>query len=350
MSWKKAGFLVLGVFVLFIAIFFTDEKPPERTDVNFWKIDFSKIIYNSPGGEVSTSFISEAFELERISIGLKENPIFLMRGEDNTSKTTYTYEVGFQVKNLFTELSNLNTKTMAEADEDIISKFELKEGVSPFLEFKDGDSTLKKMILGKENSDKSIRYALADGFLISIGNYIGNKFTIDKTELREKQYFPISSHQFKKLIFKSEKLFLSLENRFTKKDNVVTQNWFKKESKFSRLNPNTSNRLDSLLRGVNVDLYPDSKNGQGFAIIEELLKDSPSSSIEIEVTNGLTYKVQFYPRTNFNEKNYVPAVRTIEGVVEESPVYLVEATIKDLFELFIKIKEEPEWQDPPKKN
>ncbi len=348
MSWKKAGILVIVFAALFLAFFLTDEKSPESTEVNFWKVDFDSLNYTGQM-EGSDSFLKESFSIERVSLGWKENPIFLLKGKDPKSGTPYVYEAGFSSKNLFNDLSVLRTKVMTDSSPDLLEKFSIGEKTSPRIELLREGNLEKTILLGKETKDKTARMAQADGFIISIHSYTCNKFTGDKTQLRERQYLPLGAIQLKRMQIQSDNLFLELENRYTTENTVVQQNWFKKTGKMSRLSPTTSSRLDSLLRSLPIELFPDSEKGGGFEIIGELVKDKEMAKWEIELSNGKFYTLYLYSPTNLESVDYVPAKKVLKGVYEESPVYLKMSSVQDIQQLWKTIKEEQEWQDQNKK-
>ncbi|MDX1959743.1 MAG: hypothetical protein SFU98_14300 [Leptospiraceae bacterium] len=345
MNWKKPAFILIAFVTLFVVFFFIDEREEDLSEVNFWKIEPDEIRYipaEEPNDEFK-DFRRETITMFRKSKGLKEQPVFTIRVKDDKGFESI-FEAGYQVKNLFTELSVIKTKTMTNETPDLLGKFLINEKGSPKIELYSSDKLLKRMILGKE--DKSVRFFASEKFIISSASYVFNKLKKDGGVLREKQLIFAGEARMQKVEFVSKEVNLVLENRSANDMQVNQQVWLKTSNKKAKVNPNSSSRMDGSLKGLMVELYPDDKDGEGFAkSLEETNKES-NSELNITLANGVKYSIKFFDRVEKKGQFYYPIIKSIEKEFIESPAYLKENLFISLLETLKTIRDEPEWIEP----
>ena len=99
-------------------MFFRDGERRRRsckglTEVKYWIINPEEIRYLPPKNSSEFSkFISSNLNFQKKETGLKTSPLFTIKGIDSDSKEEYLYEGNYNVKNLFTELSVISTKSI----------------------------------------------------------------------------------------------------------------------------------------------------------------------------------------------------------------------------------------------
>ena len=157
----KKVFLILAAFVFLGFVFFFSEERFEDglTEVKYWIINPEEIRYLPPKNSSEFSkFISSNLNFQKKETGLKTSPLFTIKGIDSDSKEEYLYEGNYNVKNLFTELSVISTKSITAANPDLLNKFEISIEKSPSIEILKSSKLQKKIYLGEETRDNSRRY------------------------------------------------------------------------------------------------------------------------------------------------------------------------------------------------
>jgi hypothetical protein len=328
-------------------MYFTDEKVEDSGEVNFWKIDIDEIRYyppKEPSAEFE-KFIQTSFTMRMKKKGLRTNPFFTVSEKNTESNLDIIYEAGYGVKNLFTDLSVIKTKTMTNETPELLEKFSISEVKSPKLELYESGKLLKTILIGKDN--KSTRFFSSEKFIISSNASVFDNLKNSTTYLREKQQVFTGESRMHNLEFISNSS-LKLENISAFDSTVSQQVWFKSQDKKKKVNPNSSTRMEGFINAISTGLFPDDKDGLGFTKVNEFVSGEPISTLNITLANGTKYKIRFYPKTEIKGSGYYPILRSIENELNESPAYIRELAYNNLVEILNTIRDEAEWIEPKK--
>ncbi|MCB1141068.1 MAG: hypothetical protein H7A24_02275 [Leptospiraceae bacterium] len=328
------------LFLLYIFLY-TDEKKDDTTEVNFWRYDFDELRYIPGKNDSDEKFFNEKFEIKRIHKGLKSNPFFRIHKKD--SGKDISYEAGHLSKNLFTDFSVLNTKTMAEADEEILKKFSINDH-SPRIELYNSGELGKILRIGSLNRDRSYRYLEAEGYLIGIPDYIISRFTGEESLLRQKQLLTIGDDLLLSLNYSGDMGNFQFVNVPNHERNPAKQVWLKAHKSRIRINPSSISNLDGIVKKLSYDIYPDDEKGEGQAVAENLVSDKEIHTLEIHLVSGKKIRIRFFPPVMLNSVFYHPVLRTIDDW-KESPAYINQSNVNTLLQAIKHIEDEPPWSD-----
>jgi hypothetical protein len=345
---KKAILIVLAFVILGIVFFFSEERHEEgQTEVSYWKINPEEIRYLPPKNSPEFSkFFSTELVFKKIETGLKTPPHFTIEGNDPESKQHYLYEGSYNVKNLFTEMSVLTTKSINPAKPDVLEKFQISPETSPAIEIVKSSKVEKKIYLGEETRDKSYRYLLADKDLITTGSHIFQKFFNSQFELRERYYTRFGEFELARLQIQAEGIRLTIENNPETKNGMQVSKWFKVQNGKFRMDPTNGANLFAYLQAFKVEVYPDEPDGEGFAVAKELTATETFAQLDIFLVNGLHLKIKLFPKTVLKNKSYYPVLKEVEKFSLQSPSYTSEQSVVQLLDLLKKIQSAPEWTEP----
>ncbi|MCX7999237.1 MAG: DUF4340 domain-containing protein [Leptospiraceae bacterium] len=341
MNWKKILPLILVFVILFAIFYFTEEKEEESSSVTFWNIDFDTIEYIPPAQESSLNgdYANKGFIAIREQQTFRSDPRFIITNVDATTNETMTYEGGYNIKNLFTELASLNTTFITQESPELLQKFSITS-TSPKLNLKNGNTILKTIVLGKPNHSKGYAYAQTDNYVIGINSNITDKLKLELSNLRDKQLLNISGQFFRKVSFEGDVSYV-FENDAYKENNILKQNWYLISGKKKKLTANTGTRIDGILRGLYVEHFGDDPKTKGYAVLKELISASPSYEMEIENSDGSKLKLLFFSRTTIDGKEYIP-IQKVHEKISFSPAYITKDRLDDLLNAFKFAKDEPE--------
>lgn len=341
MNWKKLLPLVLVFVILFAIFYFTEEKQEESSSVTFWNIDFDTIEYIPPTQESSLNgdYANNGFTAIRKQQTFRSDPHFLITNLDATTNETLTYEGGYNIKNLFTELASLNTSFITQESPESLQKFSITS-TSPKLHLKNGNTILKTIVLGKPNHSKGYAYAQTDNYIIGINLNITDKLKLELSNLRDKQLLNISGQFFRKVSFEGDVSY-TFENDAYKENNILKQNWYLILGKKKKLTANTGTRIDGILRGLYIEHFADDPKTKGYAVLKELVQASPIYEMQIENSDGSKLKLLFFSRTTIDGKEYIPIQKVYEKT-NFSPAYITQDRLDDLLNAFKFAKDEPE--------
>lgn len=337
--------LVLSFSFLIAVFFFTKEKKEDQQEIELWNINPSSIKFFPPKekSELVSKFSTDELEFEKKEISLKTSPLFWIKGKSVEGKN-YFYEGNYNVKNLFSELSILRTKGLNEEKSEYLEKFQLNKELSPKIEIYSGSKLQKEITLGKD-SDSS-RYILTDNSIVLVQNFIFQKFTNSKFELRERNYVRAGEFELQRINYVKDSDKISLENQAFTKEGVNSSKWFKISGGKIRIEPSLGSTIYANLQSLKASIYPDEENGEGFEISEELVKNQIFANLEVQFTNGQSYTVKIYPKVVMKDKTYYPAIKEVDLNHKESVSYIEEDSVKKLIESFDRIKTATEWQEP----
>ena len=331
--------VILSVFLLILMVFlFLEPKQDDSVDITFWTYEFDVLKYSPPKDDYPEKdvFLKNPIKIFRQQSGLKTNPFFIVSGIDPSSKLEYNYEGGYPSKNLFTELSNLKTKTMAKEDLSLLKKFNLLES-SPKIELGDESTTEKILLIGEKTKDKSARYVTTEDFLITIPNYIIDKFTNNLQYLRHRQLLSIGEDTYLLIKGSFENTIFEFENHGKNEKKNNQEVWFQFRGKLEEINPNIFSKLDGQLKSISYDLYPDEELADGFAVANQLTSTPPVLQLEILTEKKRKVRIQFYESIQFKDIHYTPVKRSIDGWTE-SPAYIKNETTLLLLQILKEIK------------
>ncbi len=345
MNFKRV-FIVLGVFALTLFIFlYTDFHKEDSTDVSFWTYDFNELVYTPPGENFKDKieFNSKPFRVKRNLIGLKNHPFFEVRGKDPSSEIEYLYEGGYPAKNLFNEFSILSTKTMAKEEKSLLEKFSINSD-SPKIELGNDGEMEKLILIGERNRDRSARYVLTEEFLITLPNFVIDKFTSKPQSLRHRQVLSVGNESLQEIKVKFENQNLFFENHGKDSKNNSEDKWFKQKGKLEKINPEQFSRLDGLLKSLSYDLYPDDEIADGFAVAKKLTSGNPIFEIELLTENSRITLLSLYEAINFKDTHYMPVIRKVDKW-QESPAFIKQDTYFQLLYILNEIQSSPEFKE-----
>ncbi|HMV45937.1 MAG TPA: DUF4340 domain-containing protein, partial [Leptospiraceae bacterium] len=295
---KKILMVAIAFIVLAFVFFYSEERHEEGlTEIAYWKIEPDEIRYYPPKDHSEFSnFIKSELTFKRIKTGLKSSPYFTVEGIDPESKKPFLYEAGYNVKNLFTEMSVLNVKSINPANPDLLKKFQISEQSSPALEIYLSSKPQKKIYLGEQSNDKNYRYILSDKEVLTTIGHVFQKFSQSPFDLRDRQYLHFGEFELARMIFQSEGVRITIENLPETKNGTQMSRWFKTTSGKNKMDPSQGSQLFSLLQAFKADLYPDEIEGEGFLVAKELTATETFANLQLILTNGMHYKIKLFPK------------------------------------------------------
>ena len=344
---KKVFLILIAFIVLGIVFFYSEERTDEGlSEVKYWIINPEEIRYFAPKDSSEfAKFISTNLIFQKKETGLKTQPVFMIKGNDLESKSDYLYEGNYNVKNLFTELSVLSTKSITTANADLLKKFQISTEKSPAIEILKSSQLEKKIYLGEETRDNSRRYLLSGKDLITALSHIFQKLTTSTLDFRDRNYLRFGEFELARMVFQGDGVRLTLENNPETKNAIQTSKWFKILNGKFRINPTESGSIVPYLQNFKVEIYPDEPNGEGFAVGKELVKTEILAELDIFLTTGLHYKIKLFPKVVLKNKSYYPVLKEVENFFIESPSYASEQSVLQIINLLKKIQSDPEWTD-----
>ncbi|MCE9502009.1 MAG: DUF4340 domain-containing protein, partial [Leptospira sp.] len=334
---------------LFLIFLFIEEKKENLKEETLWKLDFEKLSY-VPGPKAENKkaedYVIEPITFLRYPHSLKENPVFSISTSDKESGEIVLYEGGYNVKNLYSELTTLRIFSVAEADEKIKEKLGLIAETAPVLEFHSEGKKIKSLMIGNQNSDKSKRFFLTDKNIFLTHSFIFDKFRGRSESFRERQLLNVSTNYIKSYSYASGEKNLKIENSPVIENNSQKNSFTRTTGKKIIFDPGLGDGIDSALKSLRIDIYPDDSDGQGFSVANSLINTPPEKILDISIANGEVYRIKIFPQTEFKGIKYRPVVREIRGKFIESPGYIKEDSLKRLEELTDSIIKANAWTKP----
>ncbi len=331
----KRLLLILSIFVLTLLVFiYTDSKKEESADVNFWNYDFNEMKYTPPleGFEDKDQYITTPFKMKRYYTGLKSHPFFEVSGVDVDSKIEYKYEGGYPVKNVFIDFSILKTRTLSQEDPSSLSKFSISAN-SPKIELGNDGVYEKTLLVGEKTRDKSSRYVLTENFLIALQNYILDKFTNKLNSLRHRQLLNIGDDSLIEIKVKGESNTYQFEDH-------GKGNWLKFKGKLEPVDTTLFSQLESSVKPLSYDLYPDDEIADGFAVATKLTSGTPLWTLEFKTDQNQITTLLIFESINFKGTHYKPVLRKVNQWTE-SPAYIKEDIFLHILQLTKEIYDQP---------
>jgi hypothetical protein len=356
----KHNKLLVGLAVLFgllAIIIFTEERQENQTEEIYWKKGFSQIRYFPPtndwSGYKKEDYIKRPITWKKIErSGLVLAPLFIQ--EENLPSETGAdipsiYESGFNVKNLYNDLSVLKIRSIPDTDPEHWKEFYIDLEASPKLEMIE-KSKMETILLGKEDPDSSRFFFLHNNLLLSTQAYILRRFQTASSTLREKNLVTPGKGFIKRIRIRDEIGFLELENSTTEdKDGEEKSQWRRNSGTRLLLAPNLGEEMESNFKSLRYDLFPDDPSGPGIDVALILTKTNPEITMDLELSDGRQVKILLFPKTQISEKEYRPASRTLNQSIQESPAFIRENLVTKLKQSIAKIREAEPWQRPNQK-
>ncbi len=349
---KKFIFPLISIFVLLIVFLTTEEKKENLTEEIHWKKNLNSISYFPPSkdwiNESAGKFIDTQFTINRILAGgLKESPLFSVTYTNKEGKSI-DYEAGYNAKNLFTELSVLKIKSAIEATPEYLKEFKINNEKSPKLVISDGKSKTN-LIVGKENTNNSTNSFSVDSVIFSINSYTIKRFISDLMSFRERQLISAGIGSILKIKINIQGQKLEIDNSPSKnKEGNLVNAWSRTSGIRLTFDPALGDEMDGLLKSLRYEMYPDEKLDEGIEIISELTQNPSNDSIEVVMSDGKVIKIFLYPRTNIEEKDYIPVQRKIIGILDEFPGYVSADLLSRIQTSAEKIRKAEKWHKPTK--
>ena len=340
----KRLLLILSIFAFSLLVFiYTDSKKEESADVNFWNYDFNELKYTPPleGFEEKDQYISSPFILKRYYTGLKSHPFFEVSGVDVDSKIEYKYEGGYPVKNVFIDFSILKTRTMSKEDPSSLSKFSISAN-SPKIELGNDRVYEKTLLVGEKTRDKSSRYVLTENFLIALQNYILDKFTNKLNSLRHRQLLNIGDDSLIEIKIKGESNTYQFEDH-------GKGSWLKFKGKLEPVDTTLFTQLESSIKPLSYDLYPDDEIADGFAVATKLTSGVPLWTFEFKTDQNQITTLLIFESINFKGTHYKPVLRKVNQWTE-SPAFIKEDIFLHILQLIKEIYNQPSNTTPTQRN
>lgn len=358
----KKPLLALGAILILLIVFLTtEEKKDFLTEETYWKKNVETVIYNPPAedweGSEGSEFIQEKLILRLLDRGdLKTPPLFSVRTirtdevklSEEDSSEGLLFEGGYNVKNLFTELSVFKIKTVTEGDSLYLKEYMIDEAKSPSLEIRDGKKPVT-LYLGKETKDKSL-YSFYDGkYLLSTNAHTFRRFRSKTDSFRERNLLTVGTGYLSKVSWKRGQEYGEIENSpETRKSGGFQNIWRRNSGTRLVFNPGLGNDLENQWKTLRYERFPD-EDQDGIEVLKELVKLPPDSEWNLDTSEGRKYKILLFPKTMIGDKEYRPVIRRIDDKWEESPAYVSDAVVRKIEESAEKIRNAKKWQRPEKK-
>lgn len=345
--------LLVGIsfLILTLVFFLTEKREDNLKEEIFWKINPDKIIYYPPSQEYQEKFpkfMKAKITFQKHPIALKVPPFFSVKTEAGKDNSSIVYEGGFNTKNLFTELSVFRIQSIHIIEDEVLEKFELSLENSPRVEIYKNDKLEKTILIGQ--TKRNLRFLVADNFILSAHAHIFNKFQGDISKFRERRLILLGQSYMENVIYKTETDTLNVVNE--PKQNKQTQGnvWFKqKNGNKIKIDPQLGNEMLRYLKSLNIALFPDEKEGQGFEIAKILIDTHVNQEIIIKTSYDIQYNIEFHPPVDIHDKRYIPTHRNVNDMIQESPIYLREEDVNKITNSFESIKTAKEYKEPKKK-
>ncbi len=346
---KKYLFLVLSLVLLLMIFLFTEEKKEYQSEEVYWKKSIQSIQYFPPKKEwkeySSTEFIPEELEFKLTDRGgLNSSPLFVVY----SPKNEILYEAGYNVRNLFSELSVFKIKSIADAKEEYLLEYNIEPELSPRLEIRE-NGEIVVLYLGKELKDKSI-YSLSDGkFLLSASGYTFRRFQANKDTFRERNLVSVGNGYIRRIVWASDKGHLEIENKPVQNPSGGNQNQWRRNSGTRILfEPRLGDDLDSYLKSLRYEKFPD-EDADGVPVILELVKLPKEEEWTVYTSEGRKIHITVFPKTLIGDKEYRPIIRTLNDTIKETPAYVTHSSMERLKQSGERIRNAAQWQRPEKK-
>lgn len=347
---KKLALFFLSLGILLIVFLLTEEKKEYQSEEVYWKKKIESISYYPPKKDwkefSNTEFLNSNVEFFLVELGGFASPnIFYVKDPSQN----IIYEGGYNVRNLFSDLSVFKIKSILQPEKEYLKEYSIDEEKSPYLELKEKNGSTIKLILGKELKDKSL-YTLYDGkYILTTSAYVLRRFQNKPISFRERNIIHTGNEYIKRIIGSYEKYQVDIENRPSKNPSGGNQNnWRRNSGVKIVIEPRLGDDLDSVLKSLRVEKFPDEEN-DGLIVANELLKVNPESTWNISIADGREIQIQIYPKTWIGDMEYNLLVRTVNKNYQESPVYVSHRVVQRMIESAEKIRNAEPWQKPSKK-
>ncbi|WCL50032.1 DUF4340 domain-containing protein [Leptospira sp. GIMC2001] len=348
----KALLGALAIFGMFLVMILTEEKQDYKTEEIYWKKDIHELQYAPPSEEWNSNnnqnYIKKSLTIKRLDKGgFSKLPFFIIETKDSENGNT-TYEAGFNAKNLFTELSVLKINTVLDSNPSYLKEYKIEDKSSPtfsILESKEPE----QILLGKELNDKTaISFAHAN-YILTTKAHTFRRFQAELFSFRERQLVNVGTGFIQKIRIKNSAETVEIENSPSPNEQGGRNNsWRRNTGTRLVFAPNLGDELDSAVKSLRYDLFPDEPNGASLEVANELTKSDLDTTIEVWTSDGFQYKILLFPKTSISEKDYRPVLRTVVGLIEESPAYVNNDTVSRLINIADRIRKAEKWQRPEK--
>ncbi|MBE7413020.1 MAG: DUF4340 domain-containing protein [Leptospiraceae bacterium] len=331
----KKIFIAVVVFTFLLVLFlFVDEDRENLKEEILWKESPDKIVFSPPRSKkIFEKMQDSELIFMRYANWFQDTAFFTVESDDKESEKRILYECNYQCKNLFMELSVLKILSAAFAEDGYRKNLSISFENSPAISLSKNNKVLKEFYLGNESRDKSRRFFETGGKIYSTHSYIFNKFLENPIGFRELNVFPLGISKIKKIELISEEKKVQLVVNPVIENNSERNSYIRLSQKKILLDPALGDLLFTGLRDLKVDRYPDSLNGEGFLVAEELIKTKETKEIQISLSNNIQISLKVFPVTNIKEVKLRPVVRKIQNITE-SASYISDEFMKNIENTF----------------
>ena len=324
---KKKIFLLAGIIVaVFIVFLFSEEKLEYGSEAELWKYNFDLIQYTPPredwDGKDRDRFYKIPVTMKREG-NIFNRYIFEIIFKDTETGKDIVYEGAHNVKNLFTELAVLKIRTVVSKQDDL-NGLGIDPEKSPAITLGRGID-MKRIILGNRTSDNNSRFFMYNNKIYAAHAFIFERFTGLTNNHRMRQIISITDSYVERvsLYDSSSRLVGELENSQTEKNGRKMNQWKGKKT----FTEQKSLNVDSVMRSLRIDLYPDETNGQGFSVAEVLTGFPKTGTWKIEMADGTRIVLDLFPPTDIKNIKYIPVKRSL-GSLKESAGYILKDSVE----------------------
>lgn len=334
---KNLKFAVIGFIALALIILFTTQKKEGTKEAELWKIDIDSIQYTPPK-QIKGDWIhfpNQKIKFTRFQESMKSSPYYLMIGTD--TEIPYTYLAGYNIKNMFIELSYFQSPNLIEATPENQKQLEISDEISPKVDLYKGNSIAKTMQLGGYAQNKFERYVKADKIIVKTSAHLFDRLRGNLFTLREKQLIMAGNSFIHEILYKKDNQSIILSNKPKETNQKSVNVWTMNDGKIP-VSLQIGNEVESRIKNLYIDKYPDEPSGGGMTKVNQSVQNEPIIELKIIVHEQWQYILKFYPTTNISGQPYNPVVREILGKFKESPVYIHAQVVKTMIDSLDKLK------------
>lgn len=200
----------------------------------------------------------------------------------------------------------------------------------------------------KIGSDEGRVSVLVHEEIIAPYNYLIEKFRTPSTNFREKMYVSFNDGYLKELSFSGQILSVKAENRAKKNQyNVYVNDWSRTTGERIVLPPDIGNQWESVTKGLKVEFYTDEVGAPEFP--EVSLTQNPEAVLDVVQSEGIKYRLSFYPLWETNSGKWRPVRRELVPYFSESITWIKEESFQNLVNAVMKVKNASRYERPNQK-
>ncbi|GBF50273.1 hypothetical protein LPTSP4_17980 [Leptospira ryugenii] len=357
---KKIIYLLVSLLVSFFIFFGLEERQENQTEVSFWKKDWSTIRFLPPKetwcGKNEPTLFPMPIQMEKISRGWRGNPLFKLTQLDGKTKEQVFYEANYNVKNLFTDLSVLKTKSEELTEGIDLQKLCLSEDAPTLLLSLDSipfDQEINGSFLrfgNKLGSDETRILALADNRIVSPYQYLIDKFKGESHSLRERQFINYNGGFIQYIELNGEGQRIRIENSAKKNQyDTYVNEWSRPTDERIVLSPSIGNDWETKLKSLRADLYLDEPQAPSYVSGKSSAKEKAIYTIEVGHSESYRWKLYFYDTVQTEQGMFRLAQREFLGHFLENHSLVKEEQFSAFLRAATEVKNASRFERPNQK-